>query len=169
MNCEQWQHQLLLAESGELADGDRKALDAHVATCHACMDFRNSTRVLSEAVRPVLRRGTPSPSTLAAIREEAAARVGGTRMLVLRPFVLQIAACAAAFALVVGGWFFLRSGESLAPDAIHQVGSLLTMVSEQHADGTGVPAVSASDEDARIRALARELLRMEGLGFDEVL
>ncbi len=40
---------------------------------------------------------------------------------------------------------------------------------EQHAGGSGIPAEAASDNNVRLRALARELLRMEGLSLDEML
>jgi hypothetical protein len=169
MNCERWQHQVLLAESGELSDDERPALETHLAGCPACRDFRAASSALADAVRPALRHGEPSAAAMAAISEEAASRAGRSRLLVFRPFVFQLAACAAAFALVVGGWLLLQPRPESGPDTIHQVGSLLTMVSDRHADGSGVPAATASDNDARLRTLARELLRMEGLAVDEVL
>jgi anti-sigma factor RsiW len=169
MDCEQWQHQLLLAESGELSDDKRQALDTHLTGCPACRDFRNVSLTLADAVRPMLRHGEPAAATMAAISRETASASGRSHLLVFHPTVVRIAACAAAFTLVIGGWFFLRPGTKSNSDAIHQVGSLLTMVSEQHASNSGVPAVSASNSDTRLRALARELLRMEGLALDEVL
>lgn len=169
MNCEQWQQKALLAETGELSDSDRRALDAHMAGCRTCRDFRTASANLACAVRPVLRRGDPSPATLAAIGGEAAAAAARRRPLFLRPLALRFAACAAALALVAGGWLFLRPDATPDPDGIHQVGSLLTMVSEEHAGDSGVPPASTSDNDARLRALAKELLRMEGLAVDEVL
>jgi anti-sigma factor RsiW len=168
MNCEQWQRKLLLAESGELPDGERQSLDAHLADCPVCRDFRDASLTLASAVRPVLRQGEPAAATMAAINEEVASSARGPRLLVFRPITVRVAACAAALALIVGGWFLLRSETESAPDTIHQVGSLLTMISEQHAGDSGVPAVPA-DNNIRLRALARELLRMEGLALDEVL
>lgn len=167
MNCERWQHKLLLAESGELPEGDRPALDAHIAGCPACREFRDASAALAVAVRPVLRRDAPSPATIAAIREEAA--TAARRPMLLRPLVLRFTAAAAALVLVAGGWLFLRPDAEPRTDGIHHVGLIVTMVSEQHANGANVPAASASDTDTRLRALARELLRMEGLAVDEVM
>jgi predicted anti-sigma-YlaC factor YlaD len=167
MNCEKWQHKLLLAESGELPEDDRADLEAHLAGCRTCREFPDASAALAAAVRPLLRRDAPSPAAIASICEAAAAAT--RRPLLLRPLVLRFAAAAAALVVAAGGWLFLRPDAEQHADGIHHVGLIVTMVSEQHADGANVPAASASDNDTRLKALARELLRMEGLATDEVL
>jgi anti-sigma factor RsiW len=169
MNCNRWQRQILLAQSGELADGDRQPLDAHLDACPECRAFRDASVEAISLARPALRVDVERDVNLAPIREEAA-RVASSGVLIrlVRPVYAQVMACAAALLLAAGVWFMMPGRvASNAADPIHNVGTLLSMVSDAHGGVVAVP--TQGSEDARLRALAQELLRMEGLSADDML
>jgi hypothetical protein len=167
MNCNRWQRQILLVQSGELDDRDRAALDAHVSACAGCRAFLDAATDVTTLARPVLRTDGTRDVNLVPIREEAGRLAsGGILIRLVRPVYVQVTACAAALLLAAGVWFLLPAGRR-ATDPIHDVGTLMSMVSDAHGGAVGVP--TQGSESARLQVLARELLRMEGLSADDIL
>ncbi len=72
MNCEQFQQQILLAESGEQKRSDIQPLESHLATCDACQTFRRELTQLTTTVQKAPLEHDVSELTLARI--QAAAR-----------------------------------------------------------------------------------------------
>ena len=167
MNCNRRQRQILLAQSGELSERDRAALDAHLAACSECQAFMTEAADVAALARPALRTGEARHAGIEPIRDEASRLASaGTLIRFVRPFYAQIAACAAALFLAAGVWIMLPSPRATT-DPIHDVGALMSMVSEAHDGVVSVPANGT--ESSRLQALAGELLRMEGLAPDDML
>ena len=51
MNCQDAEKAVLLAETGELPDGQRMKLDAHLAACPACSRYRAAGRQIVDLSR----------------------------------------------------------------------------------------------------------------------
>ena len=97
MNASRLEQLLLLEQSGELTEKQRRALDADLAANPAARQFRAELQHLAAAVPPV--RATPAPGTSARI----AARLAGARpFAVFRPAWRPALAAAAALALLIG-------------------------------------------------------------------
>ena len=160
MNCNDTEKQLLLAASGELAAGKQEALTRHLEDCEACRAVRDQLQALTARLETALKTGEPGAFVMTRIRAAAERRVH--RPLIFRSPSLQVLAYAAALAVVVGGWFMVSGNGRL--DRIDQVNTLLVMASDE---GTEVVGAEGVGEDAELRALARQLLEMEGLAADE--
>jgi len=146
---------VLLEGSGELSDAERRALEAH-PDAERC---RKDVHRLVTTAREALPGGEPGSAALARIREAAEARI--SRPLVLRPPVLHGLAYAAALALLLGGWLFFAPNSR--EDRILEFHALLS-VSDQDASNEA-PGTGTLDPD--LRALAQQLLLMEGLTPDD--
>lgn len=111
MTCRDFQCQALLLRSGELAgETDRSALHRHLRACAACAAFAADLDRLHLAADAALRRGDPSPSSLARIRAEAQLALGlspGPAPVHPR-FRAPILALAAALTLLLAGLFVLH-------------------------------------------------------------
>ena len=167
MNCTHWQRKVLLAQSGELADAERAALDEHAASCPECRAFRGAAEDIAARARSTRPVEPDRALDLAPIRAEAGRLASSGRLLrFARPYAAPVAACAAAALLAAGIWF-MASPDRKAAAPFHDVGALMSMVSEAHNGTVSIPA--QGDESARVQALAKEILRMEGLSADEVL
>jgi len=167
MNCAHWQRKILRAQSGELPDAERAALDGHVTACPECQSFMAASEAVTSLTRSTLRHDEDPGVNLAPIRCEAD-RLASSRapLRFARPSYVQITAFAAALILVAGGWLMLSPNRTKA-DPIHDVGILMSMVSDAH---DGVVSLPAQGDDAtRLQALAQEILRMEGLSADDIL
>ncbi len=164
MNADEIKRKILLAESGELSAHDtarlRKRLDADEEARRYSTDTRRMTRV----AREVLPAGDPGPVAMARIREAAGERAL-PRPLFFRPAV-QVLAYAAALALIVCGWFALAPGTRTPSDRIAEMHTILEIVAEDELPAAATEAEPG--EDARLAALARQLLIMEGLSGDDL-
>ena len=160
MNCKDAEREMLLAETGELSRRKLDELEAHISACAACSGRRQGVRQIVAAARHALPGGAPSPAVIARIRAAAADRPA-CGILRFRQPLFQALAYAAALALLAGGWFLLAPNRPPPEAPIHDVRALLHMVSD-----TVPPALEARDHTHReqeLRALAQELLIMEGL------
>jgi hypothetical protein len=152
--------ELLLEASGELSPQAREELTAHLAGCERCRRAREELGALARLSGAALKAGEPGPFAMTRIRAAAEARVN--RPLTFRVPALQALACAAALALAVGVWFMVAGNGRR--DRIGHVNEILAVAAE---DVAATDAIGGGDEDAELRALARQLLEMEGLAADD--
>ncbi len=153
--------EVLLAESGELPEADRAALEQRLATDAELRAFREATRKLTRVAADHLPDDGPSPRVLAVIEAEARMRVRGR--VIRFPVPWSRIAAAAVAALVAGVWLATRG----TPDARAE--------SERLANALAlVEAVDGMDhetgevpEAATLEVLARRLLRLQGFAADD--
>ena len=163
MNREKIERMILLAETGELSETDRLRLEQLLATSEDGRAYREDMLRIVTASGAAFSGSDPRPATVARIR--AAARDGVRRpMAVFNPLVVQSLAYAACLALLLGAWFTLRPNGELA--RIHEMSAILTMVSEELPEEE--VDLEGSEKDQELRALARQLLIMEGLAADDL-
>jgi anti-sigma factor RsiW len=166
MNCESWQRNILLSESGELPAAEANALAKHLAACSDCRAFGESSRVLQRAVHQTALRRAPSTATLQAIRAEAVRQASAGTRILWQP-VAAWAACAAALLIAVGAWWFAARQPDTYSVTLNHVHALA-------ADITGGIVETGSAENGqpvtgeeRLRRLAQQLLHMEGFVVEE--
>jgi anti-sigma factor RsiW len=161
-------NRILLAHSGELPPGERDELQKHLAGCEDCRRYQDDLQQIAARSAQALPAGSPSPSVLAAIRAEAERRTRSPRILRFPLPLARALACAAAFLIVLAGWYALVSnGHAERAQAIE---AILAVTHEDNAAMS--PDASASDatsKEERLQSLARQLLRMEGLSNGDVL
>jgi len=159
MNCDDFEKQVLLEQSGELDEGGRALLEQHQAHCSRCRAYRATAMDIVDAARTTL-PAEPGADTLRQIRIRAAARTRSPVMLLYRPRV-QALACAATLLLAVGGWLLLapRNGEMRMRDMNTIITMMMDeeMIAEQPDTGEG---------STDLRALAELLLKMEESAVD---
>lgn len=170
----------MLAESGELPVDERAALEQALAADPALARLAAGNRALMARAREVLPGGVPSDAVRARIRAEALRRQGrrGWRLL-SHPGFRHAVACAAVLTIAVSAWLMRvpRPEEATpAPASMPRVGEMHALVNALRDNGTDPVSATAVDLDATgaaeaheeaLRALARELLAMEGLALEE--
>ncbi|MDA0577290.1 MAG: hypothetical protein O3B24_04235 [Verrucomicrobia bacterium] len=162
MNREQLEQQLLLAESGELSAAQARGLADWLAAHPDARALRTETNFLLTAARAGLPAPTPAADVRARIR--AAAETELAQPAFVFPAVwLRGLAYAASLALAVAGWLWMLP--TAPEDRIAQVHAMVAMA--QGADEFPTPATVVNDQEAKLLALARDLLAMEGLTLDD--
>lgn len=161
MNCEQARPMILLADSGELAPKRTGNLDRHLSGCPECRAYRESSQAAVRMVGGVLPDSGPAPAVIAGIRSAAQEAVGEAAWLSFRLPAVRVLAYAAALVALLGGWFALLP--AVESDPIGELNALLEVVSSD-----GIPASHDADRSREedVRALAEELLSIEGLSMD---
>ena len=163
MNCEDARKKLLLDDAGELAARGRNAVAAHLEQCSDCRCYRDDLKLLARAARRALATPEPPGEVLMRVRAAAEALAARRHVIVFRRPLVRVLAYAAALALVVGGWLLLPLETEVGDHGVRHVQTLMAMV---HG---GLDSEEAEEvvEDAALRALARELLIIEGFVADE--
>ena len=161
-NCDRIRQWLLLAASGELPSRHRRRMEEHVASCEDCRAFA-SLLGPADAAGACLPDSGPSDRVLHAIRVAAQEHCAARTPVAApwsRPPILALA-LAASLVVSLAGWFLVgREGRA---ERIHTMKSAITMVVA--ADSQEVATTDAERPD--LRALARQLLAMEGLSLEE--
>lgn len=161
------EQRLLLAESGELLPEDVAALERELAADARAAAQREELRRLLSAAAAALPSGRPSAPVLARVHAAAAATpVGGRGLRILpRPVFLQVLAYAAALVVALSAWLVvgMRGG---APDRIAEMHALVVVAGENDV-ATELGLAADSDADASLRALASQLLALEGMTPEE--
>ena len=127
--CEDLAPMLLSAYlDGELPDGDRKKVDKHLQTCHACQQLVSELELTGSLVKDTLSREVPPEPDLTGVWEEIEAQMFAQppvwqriKSVVRRPVVWLPAAVASAAAALV---FILPMPREQAPMAISRVESV---------------------------------------------
>jgi len=163
MNCQDMEKWILLSVTGELSPGRLSRLEAHLAGCQHCREFRARTTGIMEQVQTGIPTPEPNALVMSAIRAEAARRAPTGRVVLFRRPVVQALAYAACLAMVVGAWFHFYPEEPV----VHRekTRAIVGLVSDDVLEQEETGAVQ-EDKEA-LHALARDLLIMEGLSVDE--
>lgn len=158
LTCDKIRGLMLLADAGEAAPHEMCEVEAHVAACAACRDFRADSRLILEGASAWLAHGEPGAPVLAAIREAAAQDVARrARQIEFRRVTARFLAYAAAILLMLGAWAALQVYNR--SERLEQWATLIRL----SVDPERVPEGSAkADEKDRIKRLAGELMRIEG-------
>jgi hypothetical protein len=164
MNCQQAQQSIILGASGEWTPAGTQELDAHLATCSDCREFRDSLPILENLAKHALEKGAPSRIVLAEIRAAAEAQA-----VVHHPFFRtwiapRILAYAALLTLLLGGAVYWNQQTTIR--RIEEAHTLIVMASDTQMES---PDHFANQEQPdNLQDLAHALLIMEGFSDDEV-
>lgn len=162
MKCEDIEQKMLLAESGELPAADARELEAHLASCAKCRQYRNSLRKITDLARNAYPVQEPSGRTVAAIISEAAREASP---ISFRRPIITVLAYAAALIIVAGVWIYYRPANGNGrSDRINQTCAAMAMVSG--AEYKNGHSISEADQEAALKALSVQLLKMQGF-YDE--
>jgi len=174
MACEKIQQQILLRESWELSAVDRSELDDHLARCPGCRSYEQESRELMRLADTALPRGEPNAWVMTRIRAAAEERCVAGRHLLYWP-AARILAAAALLAILVGGGLWMIPGDN-QKSRVMEMSALMAVVASEETlqvsplDADETKALSTGGvEDGRrasLRALAQQLLIMEGMAVD---
>lgn len=170
---ERWEAQALLAESGELSAEARAALEQALAADPVLARLAAENRALMARARAVLPGGVPPAAVREQIRAEALRRQGrrGWRLLSL-PAFRHAVACAAVLTIAVSAWLMRVPRPEETPQMqgsaprVGEMHALVNALRDNGADNVSATPVDAEDHEQALRALARELLAMEGLTLE---
>lgn len=167
------EQRLLLAESGELLPAQREELERELAADPRVAVQREDLRRLLATAAAALPSGRPGAHVLShlhAMAETAGPTARDGMRILPRPVVLQVLAYAAALVVALSAWLVVgtRGG---APDRIAEMHALVAVAGEEpeaaDATATAVTPAAGADADEGLRALATQLLALEGLTPDE--
>ena len=157
MKCRSAQRYILLAQSDELPASKQYKLEAHLAKCEVCAEYEAEARRILEVAAEELPSGEPGTAVLGSIRMAAGERA--SKGVVVFPLpIREVLAYAAVllFLLAGAGAYLARVRQQTSDSQIAHVGIIVELLSEE-----------VITEKTDSRALARQLLRMEGLLIDD--
>jgi anti-sigma factor RsiW len=159
MKCDTAQKYILLAESGELGRRARAVLTVHLAECPACSALLREYGNFSRAAAGILQANGPGSAALDSVRSEI--RRTAPRQAVLFAMPAKLLALAAGLLAAAGvAWMLAGEGGSLARvRTVHAVVEVLS-------DGLVAGADGQSAHAEALRALAMDMLALEGLSAD---
>ena len=170
MNCPGYRDQILLSESGELSPREREGLEAHLAGCADCRACRDDLRRVTALAGGALECGEPGSAAMVRVRAAARERAGA-RVLVFGWPLAPTLAYAASLAVLAGAVFVLLHRRPVEPVAdLHAFVAMITgeeMVTV-HPNGVGSVPSKAATGEKQLRALARQLLQMEGMAVEDL-
>ncbi len=135
MNCNNAQLNILLRNSGELADNLQKDLDFHLKSCKLCTKYNKSMQsIMDLAIENMPDRG-PSTRILNNINEKA--QITHRRPLIFRRHILQWTAAAALVLIVLGNWSFSPKTEDSNTE-ISDMYAILALVTDTAYDSKAI-------------------------------
>lgn len=162
MSCEAWEKEILLAQSGELPLPRAARLKEHLAGCPACAAFSKDSGALLLAAREHAACREPDARLVANIVNRARQAAPPRPILFRRP-VQQALAYAALLLLALGAWMLVWDTEG-PQNRVEEIGSLVAAVTEHDFEVREEETPAA--REAELRALARQLLLMQGMSVD---
>ena len=163
MTTTEMERAVLLAHSGELAEAARDRLEKEITSDAETAAFRDDLEQICGMAREELASREPSAATMTNVLSDIRKRRARRTIIAFPAPVIRLAACAAALTLVVGSWMVWVPAQAPA-SSVAELRSIVAMVSSRDVD----PDIQADrGETEQIRALARELLIMQGLAEDE--
>ena len=171
MNCESAQQGILLHHTGELSTGQEHELLNHLEKCEACRQYKTGMERISALAKKALPTPEPSRETIERILAAGSRAAGRNPPLLFRfPTALRLAA-AAGFLLLAAGYCLLVFARERTDVASHhlrvtQISTIMTMVTEEEEMESAAASNGATKPD--IRALARQILLVEGLAAEEL-
>ena len=143
--------------------------ERELAGSDALRAWRDDLRTLSRAAREGLGEAEPSPAVEASLRAAAAAQARRGRPIPLRVYPVWSPALAAAalLAVLLGAWFVILPQGNGRERRVQAMRALLTAAEVDATGATGAAEVpAATDVDAGLRALAYQLLQLEGFAAE---
>jgi hypothetical protein len=147
--CREWRHLLGAYALGDLADGERAGLEAHLDGCAECRAEAESLRTVAQLLplADPARFSQPAPKPPPELAERIAASIGGERRVAVRRrrwrFGLALGGATAAVAAAVLAIAILPGGGSGNPEQHVEFGKLpggvkIYATLEPHAYGTEI-------------------------------
>jgi hypothetical protein len=164
MNCQDTRNQILLAHSGELPAAKTGELRKHIDQCADCRQYQSQLDPVFTRARAALPTGTPAPAVISTIMNEARRVQQAPRPWGLPLHFSRVLAYAAAAMILAGGLILANRQGHLG--RIEEVNAILVVVGEKQLPPEPA-AHGKAGKDHELNALARELIRMEGLGTDD--
>jgi predicted anti-sigma-YlaC factor YlaD len=155
MKCKTLQRRMLLNATATLR------IEAHLARCAACRQWRADVAAIETLARETFRAGEPSERVLVNIRREARLRAPESRPVRRhangwRP---AFGLAAAALCVLAGGLWMRPAPEAMGGEA--QLSAILLMLQDETDSLTnGLPRAASLD------SVARALLMLQGLDAD---
>ena len=160
-DCSTIQKKCLLQQTGEVSAADRADVATHLGDCGDCRAWAAELDSLPQRVT-ALPAGQPGPGVVTRLVANAPRP---QRRFIGMPLWAPLAG-AAALALIVAGSFSPLQAPTppLRAQGLH---TLAIMVAEDIGSTVDDLALAESEDEEALRALAQQLLMMEGLGEDE--
>jgi anti-sigma factor RsiW len=169
MNCETWQRQILLSESGELSPEETTHLSRHLATCADCRTFASDSRTIQDAARLAPPRHAAPAQTLHNIRKNAGRHAGrGIRLTWPSPSFW--AACAATLMITATTWIVINGNRAQPESGVVSVDHLHALaagLSSETIETDSPEGTSLATDEERLRQLGMQLLHMEGFATED--
>ena len=162
MKCAESERAILLGETDELPERRKAELMEHLSDCRHCREYREDVRQITETAGGPGLVSEPRPAVIASIRSAAERRATGHTLMLPMPMTRALA-YAAVLAVLIGVWQVLPTNGRT--ERISEVSTILAMVSEYQLPELDV--TDAAGRDEALRALANQLLQMEGLAADD--
>ncbi len=166
MNCVDMEPLILLMDSGEISETQKRVLMKHLSECQACRQQNTDLATLHQCLRThVLHPAGPSRQTLDHIRQ-AAQRPSSAKVWLRHPWPIAIAA-AASLALCLTTLHFSQGPSVKTPALVSQKGHaveiipLIAMIT-----GTGITPLVTESNETELTVLANELLRLQEMAID---
>jgi len=140
-------------------------LRAHLDGCPNCRHFAETTQAITRTVRNAGAEAVPHPAVRVALREAAAGRHQHRLIWFPRP-VVQLAACAALFTLVVGAAWLTMLPQRQRAVRVRTLSTMVAIVNSAVADNEMTASEEA--EEGSLEAVARQLLELEGFAVDDL-
>jgi hypothetical protein len=160
MKCERAHDFVLLAESSELGRRESHRLAEHLAGCESCREFSRGYVRIRQVAGELPAVTGPTPETMAAIRAEVLRTAGCGRRVLFAPATGALALAAGLVVAVAAVWIAVLSDGAIdRVKAAHSAVAVLT-------DGTFAMSEPAADHAGALRALAADILALEGLSAE---
>ena len=163
MNNDEIQKMILLDQSGELSEARKRELKNILSLNPDASAYRNVLLNVVDQARDSLDADGPSPEVIKAIAEAGEARVAPQHTLFFPRIAIHALSYAAVLAVMIGGWFLFAIDDR--GKRILEMQSLMVAVNIEELSQED--SVSGHEDERDLKSLARQLLIMEGLSFDE--
>lgn len=171
MNCDSAQQGILLNYTSELAADQQLALEDHLKRCKDCQQYQSDTARIADLARKDMPSAGPSHETIGRIMA-AGKRAASARPVFLFSFpAARWLSAAAGFLILAAGAGLLVAAHGRRDAAAHglrmsQMSTIMTMVSNEEMSASEAAFLENAKPD--VRALARQILQVEGLTGDEL-
>lgn len=171
MNCSRAERMILLSQTDELSGMAAARLRRHLAACGRCRAYGEDVLRLASAAHAALPEGEPGNAVTARIRERAVAGLSRKSNVLFWPGIGFIgrygrlaAACAASALLLAGAWVVSTRETRHRNERVAGVSALMAILSEEQSEAA--EHFDRADK-GDLKALAKQLLMFEGMGFGE--
>lgn len=166
-HCERMRNLLILQESGELTAGDAEELARHLDNCAECKAFRSDMTCIVENCRTCLPEHLPSDNTVNLVLEHA--RSGKPNIIPFVRYMRTAAGIAALFAVMLSVFFLADRRNASSPSGSDSGSGRMEIILALASGGEiqAEASVTADSEDEKLQALSKQLLLIQGFGFEE--